>query len=479
MKNKVLKLLSAFLSLMVLGASALEAQDFNLSGISAADIKATSADLKVPAVAEISAVTPAYAGLLAAGSCGTQACAVRKTLDSIESGVTQGTRNEMNMLFELRRELGRSGADSSMSATDMRELISRARHLQDDIAVSLMAGGGLNSGEPFKGELSVQKAADFRFPDDLMIGDIMLSRGTNMMGSLAARMSETPGEYSHLGVVYRDTETRGLVILASDSGVGATVEPIEKFLAGRVRLMVMRYKDAGPAEKAAQLMRARLEKNVPYDYSLNSDDDSALYCTEIAATGFKMAGQIKVPLQMSRLPGAGRSAMYSNIGIAGPSVFLPQDLEVDPRFEVMTEWTDYSKISELNEVDAVYGKMAQWMDRENYVFTKNILNQGIGRILATLAGKKIRDTVGGLGGSVITNGFDYGLTLYQFVTLLRAKMDESIKNKTGYRSLADMNKILEDIRVEEYRQYKDAFLYGGGENASSVNMHSYFKPRRM
>ncbi|MCX5793149.1 MAG: YiiX/YebB-like N1pC/P60 family cysteine hydrolase [Elusimicrobia bacterium] len=385
----------------------------------------------------------------------------------------------MTGLFELRRELGRRAGEGAGSAAELREAISRARHIQDDIAVSLMAGGGLNSGEPFKGELSVQKVAGFSFPDSLNTGDIMLSRGTNMMGSLAARMSATPGEFSHLGMVYRDPETRKLFILASDTGVGATVEPIEKFLSGRARLIVMRYKDAAMAEKAAQLMRVRLEKKVPYDYSLNSEDDSALYCTEVAAAAFKMAGQIKVPLQMSSLPGTAHTSMYSDIGIARPQVFLPQDLEVDPRFEVMAEWTDYSRIGELNEIDAVYGKMAQWMEKENYVFSKNILYQGIGGILSTLAKKKIRESLGDFSGSDIRHGLDYGLTLYQFVTLLRDKLDKEVKNKAGYHSLADLNRTLEKIRTEEYRQYKESSLHLDSENTNFVNIHSFFKPKRM
>lgn len=212
---------------------------------------------------------------------------------------------------------------------------------------------------------------------------------------------------------------------------------------------------------------------------MNSDDDSSLYCAEVAAAGFKMAGQVKVPLQMSRLPGAGRTRIYSEIGIASQYVFFPQDLEVAPRFEIMAEWTDYYKIGEMNKIDAVYGKMAQWMEKDNYIFTKNILNQGIGAILSTLARKKISDSAGGLGGLNIRNGFDYGLTLYQFVTLLRGKMDEEIKNKTGYHSLKDLNGVLEGIRTEEYRRYKDAALFGGEESASFVNLHAYFKPRRM
>ncbi len=427
-----------------------------------------ASDLKVPALSEAAVPAPVNEELPAAG--------VSDILYSIDA--KHGTMGDMNALFELRRRLGRKAADRTESITDLREQISRARHLQDDIGVSLL-NGGLNSIESFKGELSVQKVAGFRFPEDLRSGDIMLSRGTNMMGSIAARMSEVPGDYSHLGMVYRDPGTQEVFILASDSGVGAGAEPLAKFLAGRARLIVMRYNDPELAEKAAGLMRARLQNKVPYDYAMNSEDDSALYCTEVAAAGFKLAGQVKVPLQMSRLPAAGRTRMYSDIGIAGQYVFFPQDLEVDPRFEILAEWTDYSKIGELNEVDAVYGKISQWMEEDNYVFTKNILNQGIGAILSTLARKKISESAGGLGGLNIRNGFDYGLTLYQFVTLLRGKMDAEIKNKAGYHSLSDLNGVLEQIRAEEYREYKDAATFGAGESASSINIHSYFKPRRM
>ena len=79
----------------------------------------------------------------------------------------------------------------------------------------------------------------------------------------------------------------------------------------------------------------------------------------------------------------------------------------------------------------------------------------------------------------IRNGFDYGLTLYQFVTLLRGKMDAEIKHKAGYHSLKDLNGVLEGIRTEEYRRYKDALLFGNSENTSFVNLHSYFKPGKM
>ena len=443
------------------------------------DLAVKASDLNTANAAEVPSATQAHMELPEGDGCEAQSGPIRRLIGSIEAGAARGSRAEMNALFGLRRQLALGSANAPECAREMRELISRSRHIQDDIAVALLAGGGENSGVPFRGELSVQKNASFRFPEDLRTGDIMLSRGTNMMGSIAARMSETPGEYSHLGMVYRDPQTRGLFILASDAGVGAAVEPIAKFLGGRARLMVMRYQDTELAEKAALLMRARLEKTVPYDYSLDAADDSSLYCTEVAAVGFRLAGRIEVPLQMSRLPGAGRNRMYSDIGIAGRNVFFAQDLEADPRFEVMAEWTDYSRIGEMNKIDAVYGKMAQWMDRENYVFTKNILNQGIGGILSTLAGKKISDSAGGLGGLSIRNGFDFGLTLYQFVTVLRTKMAESIKDKARYHSLAELNGILESVRAEDSRRYKDAALYGPAEHDFSVNIHSYFRPGRM
>jgi len=454
--------------MLILGlASGAHAAGFDELAVRASDITLRTAP-EVPAA--YSAPAPAPAGTAGDEAGSNMDLGISKALDSMEAAAARGGKNELASLFALRGELARSGGN--------RELISRARHIQDDIGVSLLSGTNeLSRTEPFKGDINVQTTGNFRFPDDLKTGDIMLSRGTNLMGSLAARMSETPGEYSHLAMVYRDPQTRQVFILASDSGVGTAVEPLEKFMSGRARLAVLRYQDESLAQKAAEIMRAKMEKNIPYDYFLDSDDDSSLYCTEVAAVGFRLAGGVTVPQRMSRLPGGGRTPIYSRMGIRKPYVFVPQDIEVDSRFRVVAEWTDYARMEEMNKIDALYGKLSEWMEKDNYTFTRNILNQTVGRIIMVFAKKKIHDTIGALPVSTGSNAMDYVFTMYQFMSLMQKKLDSGLAKSPGYHSLKDLNRMLEDIRIEEYTEYQQNRLFN--EPVPSGNMHLYLKPARL
>ncbi len=446
--------------------STAQSAEFSDLAVSASKIKAMDARA-IPAPRAAAGITEQVP---AQDACRTEMSGM---LGALDGAPARGTKADMDALFALRARLVHSVGRSAC----VRELVSQARHAQDDIGVSLL-GGGTKASEPFKGDINVETDGPFSFPGDLRTGDVMLSRGLNLMGSVAARMSVTPGEYSHLGMVWRDPADGQVFILSSDSGVGAAVEPLAKFTAGRARLIVLRYEDEALARKAAELMHDRmLGGHIPYDYFMNYDDDSALYCTEVAAAAFRMAGGPAVPLELSRLPGGGRSKTYSNIGIRKPYVFVAQDAEVDPRFRVVAEWTDYARIGEMNRIDALYGKMAEWMDREDYDFSRNILNQALGQVLMVLGKKRIHDAVGDLPTGIGRDAVDYTLTIYQFMSLMQRKLDYEMRKSPGYHTLAEFNSALERIRLEEYKEYRDADLFG--EQVPSGNMHLYLRPKRL
>ncbi len=232
----------------------------------------------------------------------------------------------------------------------------------------------LSGPEPY---LQVPEAKGHFSIDELRSGDLLMSRGNAITSAAIARMADVDGQFSHLAQLYIDPETRERWVLEAHIEVGTTVRPYEDYAGdGNFRVAVLRLRDPAQAELAHLAARAQFERlmeakkrgsSVPYDFSMKLQDSSELFCSEVAFEGFNKAsmGSFQIPLFQSQVNPRNRDFL-DRLGIQERQTFMPSDLDVDPRFEVLAEWKDISRIGDVRRKDAVLDRFYHWSDRYDY-----------------------------------------------------------------------------------------------------------------
>lgn len=137
--------------------------------------------------------------------------------------------------------------------------------------------------------------------------------------------------------------------------------------------MVFRYDDQEVAHKAAEFIFNKVKKasdttgNILYDFSFNQDDNEALFCSEVISYAYSHVtdGKLQMPMFRSRLM-VRKPEFVKQLEIGAETSFIPADIEVDPRFKIVSEWRDAAKTQENLQKDAVLQAMFQWSDQYGY-----------------------------------------------------------------------------------------------------------------
>jgi len=238
----------------------------------------------------------------------------------------------------------------------------------------------LAGSEPY---LQVPEARGGFDVSELRSGDLLVSRGNAITSAAIARMAKVPGQFSHLAQLYIDPVTQKRWILEAHIEIGSTVRTFDEYAAdGNFRVMVLRMRDPEHQSVAAQAaaiqyrrLKAASDQNtaIPYDFGMRLSDSSELFCSEVAYEGFQKAsqGSLIIPLFLSRIEPKNRDFL-DRIGIQESQSFMPSDLDVDPRFEVLAEWRDVSRISHVRRKDIVLDRFYAWADEHQYKLGSNL-----------------------------------------------------------------------------------------------------------
>lgn len=228
-------------------------------------------------------------------------------------------------------------------------------------------------------------------PFELKTGDVLLSRGPAFVSAALARLSEVYSNFSHLDIVYIDPKSGKKWAIGSYIEVGAIARPLEDYLDDdKVRVLVFRFGNAEVAQRAAEgvfkkvnAYRAEKGEGIPYDFSMDMKDHGEMFNTELIADAFSSAAigkSLKLPMFQSRIRLSSRDFL-DRLGVKAERTFMPADLEVDPRFDLVAEWRDFSRVNRSHMKDAVLSAMYDWMDREKYVL-KETSSIGIKKMVA-------------------------------------------------------------------------------------------------
>lgn len=228
------------------------------------------------------------------------------------------------------------------------------------------------------------KASGESFTDynDLQSGDIILSRGNAFTSAAIARIAKNDAQFSHLSFVYRDPYGK-LFTIESHIEIGVVIAPFQVHIdQGNSREVVFRYQDQELAHKAAEHMFNKVKtqsatgQNIEYDFGMDYHDNKRIFCSEVAYDGFNHVskGKVDVPMFKSKF-NAGLIGFLNKMGIKISKsniktfeTFAPGDLEFDPRFDLVAEWKDPTKMKQSRTRDAILTKMFEWIETKDYEF---------------------------------------------------------------------------------------------------------------
>ncbi len=219
-----------------------------------------------------------------------------------------------------------------------------------------------------------QKAFDSK--TDLKSGDVLLSRGDALTSAAIARLGDIDAQFSHAALVYVDPDTQKIYTIEAHIEFGVVVAEFSKYLDdGKVRSALFRQSDEELGARAGKIMydyanrkKAKTGENIHYDFGLNLRDHKTVFCSEVVNMAYEAAskGQYIVPQVNSRLDELSRTPFLKDLGVSEAESFLPGDLEMDTRFELIAEWRDHLKMRETHLKDALLTKMYEWMMVDNY-----------------------------------------------------------------------------------------------------------------
>lgn len=214
----------------------------------------------------------------------------------------------------------------------------------------------------------------FNLKKDLKSGDIILSRGKAYTSAAISQLGNFDTQFSHLSVVHKDEDGKFWTIEAHIE-VGSFVRPLEEHIDDKnFRTVVYRFEDEELAQKASKFIFDKVKKasdttgNIFYDFGFDLDESTTLFCSEVASLAYdKMSnGVVKLPFFKSKIQLRKQSFM-KQLGIKVEESFVPADLEVDPRFKLVSEWRNANIITDIQEKDAILHAMFKWNTEEGYL----------------------------------------------------------------------------------------------------------------
>ncbi|MDG0816653.1 hypothetical protein [Bdellovibrio svalbardensis] len=201
-------------------------------------------------------------------------------------------------------------------------------------------------------------------------GDLMLARGVSFFSAIISQISDNKSQFSHVVFVSQEPMTKKLNTIESYIGVGVDKYQMDFALKNEnARLLVLRPKDRVLGEKAAGFAMESAKARVPYDYFMNFKDYSKMSCVEVARSAYDKAsnGAVLTPAQPANLKMNSKDFL-DKLNLKNGSLITPDDLEVDPRFELVLDWRDYRLLRDSRHKDAILSEMVRWMDEMGYKF---------------------------------------------------------------------------------------------------------------
>ena len=203
-------------------------------------------------------------------------------------------------------------------------------------------------------------------------GDMLVSRGGYPTSALIARGSDFPGNFSHVALVHIDSATGVASVIEAHIERGVAISTAEEYLRDKKRrILVLRPRSdlaliaADPMlpHRAASRMlsRARSER-IPYDFTMDYEDPSRLFCSEVASAAYREEG-MTLWTGLSTISAPGLRRWLASFGVRQFETQEPSDLEYDPQLVVVAEWRDAGALAADHIDNAVIDVMLEGAER--------------------------------------------------------------------------------------------------------------------
>ncbi len=203
-------------------------------------------------------------------------------------------------------------------------------------------------------------------------GDVLLSRGGAPTSALIARGNDFPNTFSHAALVYVDREGGEGTVIESLIETGSVLSTVEEYLASKKhRILLLRLRPDHPTlagdpllpHHAAEAMVARLtDEHIPYDFAMEWDDASAMFCSETVFHAFRDRGVTLWTLRSS-MSSPGLVRWLSAMGVREFTSLVPSDVEYDPQLRAVVEWRNAAALMDFRLDNAIIDALLEEADR--------------------------------------------------------------------------------------------------------------------
>ncbi|MDH5387189.1 MAG: YiiX/YebB-like N1pC/P60 family cysteine hydrolase [Gammaproteobacteria bacterium] len=178
-------------------------------------------------------------------------------------------------------------------------------------------------------------------------GDIILTRGDAPTSAMIARGNPYPANFSHVALVHVDELTGTVTVVESLIEHGVVSKSVTEFLKEkRHRLLLLRLRPGNgvleldplaPHHAASYMLDHIKQGRIAYDFSMNWNDASEMFCSEVAYHAYRSTG-IDLWARKSKLESPGLIRWLGDVGMQHFTTILPSDIEYDPRLAPVAEW---------------------------------------------------------------------------------------------------------------------------------------------
>lgn len=219
------------------------------------------------------------------------------------------------------------------------------------------------------------KFPTFQFED----GDILITKGISPISSTITTFTDHHSPFSHIAFVHVDPAKKQAETIESYIGKGVSFfSMIDAMKNENARILVLRPKDRALAKRAATYMRERVKGEfskgsyIPYDYQLDFSNNKTLSCEEVAFDSYKTAsnGSFTIPEAPSLIKFQSKD-LTSRVGMKKGRMMMPADMEVDSRFDIVLDWTDYRIIRDSWRKDVMMNVALHLNESGEYDFPEN------------------------------------------------------------------------------------------------------------
>ena len=284
---------------------------------------------------------------------------------------------KMNIRREMHEAFDKGDFDQECSII-ARDLFYKIRHKEDYLDDENFRHDGIEVlDHSFEDSKYLRVNPEFEGRDLyklLRSGDIILSRGKAYTSAAISNLGEFDTQFSHMSFVYQDENGKFWTIEAHIE-IGSFVRELEDHIEDKnARTVVFRYQDSELAHQAAKAafekVKTTFETKGPinYDFGFDKTDSSELFCSEVVSHGFDLVTDksIDIPLYESEIFKR-KPKIVKQLGLKSEKSFIPADIEVDPRFTMISEWKNPKIIADILQKDAVVHALFKWSDEEGHV----------------------------------------------------------------------------------------------------------------